>query len=111
MTGPAAGGFRELSRDEAPAVAEAVGRALEAWADGGPGCAAAVPAGGGFVVWVDVADFSLVACAREPGKPYRLAVFADAGEAGRVADVVAAALRPAPGAVRELYFNVRHFAH
>jgi hypothetical protein len=54
--------------------------------------------------------FALVACAREPGQPYRPAVFAALEEARRAAASITGALRPAPGTVQEVYFNTRNFS-
>src|SRR5437899_1184453 len=51
--------FRELSRDEAPAVAREFLAALERWSRGGIGHVEAVAASGGegHLVWVDVEEF------------------------------------------------------
>jgi hypothetical protein len=110
-TGPTTS-FREFGRDEALAASEGLYLALEAWTAGGPGCveAAAAPGGAGYVVRAEVGIFPLVACPREPGRPYRPLLFPDEDEAREAAATVAATLRPGAGAEREVYFNTRHFA-
>jgi hypothetical protein len=112
VQGVASTAFRELARHEAAATAQAFYAALEDWNRGkGPGHIGAVATsdgGGGFLVWVDVGDFVLVACERVPGQPYRPALFA-AEEAHRVAALLGAVLRPTAPAQQEVYFNTRHF--
>jgi hypothetical protein len=104
------GAFREMSREEADEAAADLGRALDECAAGGPGAVdvLAAPDGGGWLR-VRVGAFALLACPRDPGRPYRPAVF-DGPEAARAAaDQVAAVLCPPAGVAGELYFNTRHF--
>jgi hypothetical protein len=122
VQGVASTTFRELTRHEAAATAQAFYAALEEWNRGkGPGhigavassCAgggagAGAGAAGGFLVWADIGDFALVACERVPGQPYRPAVFA-AEEAQRAVALLGVVLRPTAPAQQEVYFNTRHF--
>jgi hypothetical protein len=110
VQGVAGTAFRELSREEAPAVAAAFYRALEAWSLGGPGhVGAAAGSEGGYFVWLDVGDFALVVCARVPGQPYQPLVYDAEDEARAAADRLRTILHPAPGTTQEVYFNTRHF--
>ena len=110
VQGVAGTAFRELSREEAPAVAVAFYRALEAWSMGGPGHVGAAPGSeGGYLIWLDVGDFALLVCARVPGQPYRPRVYAAEDEARAAADRLRTILHPAPGTTQEVYFNTRHF--
>jgi hypothetical protein len=105
------GAFREMGRDEAEAAAAHLGRALDEWAAGGPGAVEAVAAPDGRGCWlrVGVGPVTLVACPRDPGRPYRPAVFADPAAARAAAGQLAAVLCPPAGVAQELYFNTRHF--
>jgi hypothetical protein len=104
------GAFRELARAEADEAARGLGRALDEWAAGGPGAVEAVAApGGGRWLCARVGAFALLACPREPGRPYRPAVFADADSARAAAAQLAAVLCPPAGVAQEMYFNTRHF--
>ena len=104
------GAFREMPHPEADAAAGELGRALDELAACGPGATEAVPApGGGWWLRLRVGAFALLACPREPGRPYRAAVFADPDAAGAAAGQLAAVLCPPAGAAGELYFNTRHF--
>jgi hypothetical protein len=111
MQNAAGSAFRELTREEAPAVVQAFLADWDAWTCGGPGCVQAVACSSedGAMVWIDVGDFTLVACARVPGKPYEPARFASAAEASEAARQLAAVLLPPDGAP-EVYINTRHFA-
>jgi hypothetical protein len=102
------GAFRELAREEADESASLLGRALDEWAGGGPGAVEAVPTPDGCRLQVRVAAFALLACPREPGRPYRPALF-DEPDGARAAAQLAAVLCPPPGVAQELYFNTRHF--
>jgi hypothetical protein len=103
------GAFRELAREEADDAAGHLGRALDEWAAGGPGAVESVAAAdGGCWLRARVGGFALLACPREPGRPYRPAGF-DATGAARAAAQLAAALCPSDGVAQELYFNTRHF--
>jgi hypothetical protein len=104
--------FQDMSREEATVAAQRLYRALGAWAGGGPGRVEAVPAPetGGFRLRAVVASFALLACPREPGKPYRPLVLPDGVAAREAADALARALCPPDGVEQELYFNGRNFA-
>jgi hypothetical protein len=106
--GPAELVFRDLAHDEASAAAQALYRALRAWTAGGPGAVEAVETSEGHRVRVVLDPFALVACAREPGRPY-VPFTATASEAALAAARITAALCPGEGAEKELYFNVRYF--
>jgi hypothetical protein len=112
VRGPADTAFRDLGRDEAPAVAREFLAALERWCCGSAGHVEAVTAsqGEGSLVWVDVGDFCLVVCARVPGKPYQPLLFTQTDEARRAARCIASILHPPAGAEQEVYFNTHHFA-
>ena len=101
--------FRDLGRDEAAAAARGLIQALDGWAGGGPGGVEAAAAPDGYRVRVAAGPFVLLLCPREPGRPYRPQVFADADAARAAADALLAVLRPPAGAEQELYFNTRHF--
>jgi hypothetical protein len=103
--------FLHLEPEEAGAVAEGLWRALQKWSAGGPGRVeeAYAPEGGGYWVQAEVGPFPLIACPRRPGQPYRPAAYATPDEAGAAAATLAAVLRPAAGAVQEVYVNTRHF--
>src|SRR5262245_30294231 len=62
--------FRELAHDEASAAAQALFRALRAWAEGGPGAIEVLPGMDGCRLQVQIGPFALVACLRRPGLPY-----------------------------------------
>jgi hypothetical protein len=89
--------FRDLAHDEASAAAQGLFRALRE----APARVEVVA----DAVRVLAGAFALVACPRQPGRPY-------APLAGASAEAVArllAALCPPPGEEREVYFNMRHF--
>ena len=105
-------GFCDLERAEAAAMARALGAALEDWAAGGAGCLGPIPAADGDGYWVqaEVGAFTLLACRRVPGQPYRAHVFAALDEARSSTASLRRVLCPAAGAVQELYFNTQSFA-
>src|SRR5581483_3647544 len=107
--GVSGGAFREMDRDEAAATARALLDALQEWGRGGVGAVQAVTAEEGFLVWVDVGDFCLVACERRPGQPYRPLVLTRESEAQQAASHIAAVLHPPEHAEQEVYFNTHHF--
>ncbi len=102
--------FLHLDADDAPVMAEGLARALARWVEGGPGGVeeAVAPDGQGYWVQARLGAFPLVACPREPGRPYRPAAFATPEEAARTAAAITRALRPEDGRP-EVYVNDRHF--
>jgi len=109
MAGPT---FWEVGRREAAALARKLHQALEDNASGGHGRVEAVasPSGDGYRVLAAVGPFTLIACDRRPGQPYRPRELAGVTEAQREAERIAAVLCPGPAGGHELYFNTRHFA-
>jgi hypothetical protein len=101
--------LRELNQDEGREAARALFDALLKWSEGGSGNAAPAAFEAGCLVWIDAGDFSLVACERRPGQPYRPMVFVNEADARQAAAAIAAVLHPPAGIEQELYFNVRHF--
>src|SRR5207248_2911214 len=61
----------DLDHREAPGLSQRLYRALEACAGGAAGRVEAVAAGDGFWVRAEVGPFTLLACRRVPGEPYR----------------------------------------
>jgi hypothetical protein len=104
--------FLHLEREEGEALAEGLLRALQRWAAGQAGKVepAFAADGAGYWVQMEVGAFPLIACARQPGRPYRPAAFATAGEAEAAAAAIAAVLCPSEGASLEVYLNTRHFS-
>lgn len=101
--------FRQMGQEEAKGVARTFFDALQEWGRGAPGHVGVVPSASGHLVWVDVGDFCLVACERQPGQPYRLLSFADEDEARQAAARTAVVLHPPQNVDQEVYFNTRHF--
>lgn len=101
--------IREMNQDEGREAARALFDALVQWSQDGAGQTAPAASEVGCLVWIDVGDFSLVACERRPGQPYRPQVFAAEEDARRAAAAIAAVLHPPAGAEQEVYFNIRHF--
>jgi hypothetical protein len=103
--------IRQLGRDEAATAARQLFHALEAWACGGSGTIKIAPSadGDGYWVRIEVGEFCLLTCRREPGKPYRPTVFPTPGEAESAGSSVAAVLCPLPEAEQEYYFNTQNF--
>jgi hypothetical protein len=109
---PDATRFRELAHDEAAAAAHQLYAGLREWAEGGTGSIEVVarPADSGLWLRVHVGPLYLIACARQPGKPYEPLIFADVAEAEKAETQAAALLCPGAGTEQELYFNTRHFS-
>jgi hypothetical protein len=103
--------FRDLTRGEAERAVRTLWAALETWHAGGTGGVEAVACAGlsGFLVRVVLGPLSFLACPREPRRPYRAHVFADAATADVAAHRLASALRPPTGADLEVYVNACHF--
>jgi hypothetical protein len=112
VQGIAGSSFRELERGEAQAVARELFQALEVWSRGGTGLVEAVAAsdGKGYLIWVDIGEFCLVACARLPGQPYQPYHFSRLDEARQAVASITISLHPPEGSIQEVYFNARHFA-
>jgi hypothetical protein len=110
VQGLAGTSFRAMNRAEATATAREFYDALHQWGNGGPGHVQAVGANGGFLVWVDVGDFCLVACERRPGEPYRPGLLIEEADARQLATTIAAILHPRQHEKQEVYFNIRHFS-
>jgi hypothetical protein len=107
---PDATHFRELAHDEATAAAHQLYAGLrERAADGVKIQIDALPADDGLWLRVQVGPMYLIACARQPGKPYAPLLFADAAEAEEAESQLAALLCPTAGREQEVYFNTRHF--
>jgi hypothetical protein len=108
-SGEAGTPFLHLEKEEAPAMAEGLCRALERWSCGGQGTIDTAPApdGEGFWVQAEIGAFPLIACRRQPGQAYRPAAFVTVAEAETTARALIAVLRPATEL--EVYFNSRHF--
>lgn len=103
--------FRELPRAEADRLAHELFQALRHWSEGASGHIEEVasPDGRGFWVRVRVASFALLACARQPGQPYRPLVFADVETALSAAGQLRDILRPSANIEQEVYLNTLHF--
>lgn len=112
VDGVAGSTFRELTREEAPGVADAFYRALERWSRGGPGTVQAVACTDrpGYQLWLDLEDYAMVACARVPGQPYQPLIIAEEQPARIAAARIGVALRPPANGEREVYCNTRNFA-
>jgi hypothetical protein len=103
--------FREMSRNEATAVAQDLFRALEEWSAGGSGRIDTVrtPDGAGSWLRACLGAFSLLACPRCPGQPYQPLVLKDA-DAQAAKEEIAKVLCPPPGVEQEVYCNTRNFS-
>ena len=104
-------GFMEATRQEAGIEAQKLGQSLLNWAEGGPGRLEVVPAadGPGYWLYLQVETFSLVACSRISGQPYRPMSYATQEEAERIAEELRTILCPQPEANQELYTNLSQF--
>jgi hypothetical protein len=103
--------FQDLAREEAGRAAHELFQALRHWSEGASGHVeeVACPDGSGFWVRVRVGGFALLACARQPGQPYRPLVFADAEAALSAAQQLRHILRPPAHVEQEVYLNTLHF--
>lgn len=102
--------FRELFREQAGRIAEAVYDELRGWPRNGDGIAEVARPDGGFWLHVHIGPFVLALCGRHPGQPYQPQVFADAAAAQQAADAVRGVLCPASEIDQEVYLNSRHFS-
>jgi hypothetical protein len=105
-TGP---GFMEMPRQQAGVDAQKLAQALVSWANGGSGSIEPEPTGDAYWVQAEVETFSLIACERVPGQPYRPKLFATVDEAEQTADELRRLLCPPPDANQELYTNLSQF--
>ncbi len=104
--------FLIVGRHEATDRARELYQALEAWFTGGPGRADVLELESGtHGIRMELGKFTLLACPREPGQPYRPLTFPEIEEARRMATTLAAALRPGGEGEQEVYFNTQHFSH
>lgn len=99
--------FWEVDRTQAPALAQRILEALQA-VNGNR--VDALAGREGYEVRAAVGSFVLVVCDRQPGQPYRPAVFETVAEAESAVERIAACLCPPAHTERELYINTLHFA-
>lgn len=104
--------FRTLNQSEGHQVAEALYEALVKWSDGSNGHIGAIPLseGEGLQIWMDVEDFSLIVCARNPGQPYQPLILTDSQQAEEAIGQLQAVLCPGANQKQEIYLNTRHFS-
>ena len=103
--------FREVPHSEADHLSHEMLQALRDWSEGASGHVEeiACPDGRGFGVRIRVGPFALLACARQPGRPYQPLIFPDVDAALSAAAQMRDILRP-PGQVdQEVYLNTHHF--
>ena len=106
-----ANAFCELPRLEADRLAHELLQALRHWSEGASGRVeeVACPDGVGFWVRVWLGPFVLLACGRQPGRPYQPMTFADAEAALSAAEELRSILRPRTNVEQEVYLNTHHF--
>jgi hypothetical protein len=105
--------FREVTQTEASAAARGIYGALTEWFSGGPGGmeVQSSPAAAGYWVRARAGPFSLLACLRVPGQPYRPLQFKSTIDAREAAAALATVLFPNADREQEVYFNTRNFNH
>ena len=103
--------FWEIASIEGNLMARQVHRALEEWAQGGPGIIEVVPLTErhGWRVRIEIGSFNWAVCPRVPGQPYRAMTFTAEGEARTLASRLAEVLCPSLEGDRELYLNTHEF--
>ncbi len=103
--------FHDLPHAEADRLAHELLHSLRQWSEGASGHVeeVACPAGDGFWVRVRVGPFSLLACGRQPGRPYQPLIFPDVEAALSAATQVRCVLRPPANKEQEVYLNTLHF--
>jgi hypothetical protein len=97
--------FAQLSHDEASAAAQALFRALRG---GREVMVETAPTEEGFKVQVIAGAFTLIACPREPGRPYAPLVCSES-DARQAVSNLESVLRPPETTEQEVYFNTRFF--
>ena len=107
VTPPPLAAICEFGRDEAALLARQISELLAAAQ--GDQFVHAQAAADGYRVCAPVGNHLWIACAREPGRAYRPALFATLAEAEAAAARIAAVLWPGPDAQQEVYFNTQNF--
>jgi hypothetical protein len=104
--------FREVPFAQAGRLAHELLQALRYWSQGASGRVeeVACPEGGGFWVRVCVGPFTLLACDRQPGRPYQPWMFPDVDTALSAAAQLRGVLRPPANIEQEVYLNTLYFA-
>jgi hypothetical protein len=104
--------FHEFDQASAVETARGLYRTLDAGAAPGSGFLESLPepAGDGYWVRAQAGLFSLIACPRIAGQPYRPMHFETESAARSAAAALAEVLFPADDREQEIYFNTRHFA-
>jgi hypothetical protein len=100
--------FHDLALQEGQVAARQLVRALVERAD----IRIETPAGPGASGWrlqLTIGPFTLLACPREPGRPYRPWTLPDAASADAAAAALALLLTPGDDVVQEVYTNTRYF--
>lgn len=105
--------FLQVPQEPARKTALDLLKALEAWAEGrleGQVDTVASADGSTHQVYAEIGDFTLLVCARDPGRAYRPQEFASAEDARALAEVLRVRLRPTAGGEQEIYLNLQNFA-
>ncbi len=100
--------FHDLAPEEGQNAARQLVRALVDRSDN----RIETPTGPGSSGWrlrLTIGPFTLLACPREPGRPYRPLTLPDAATADAAAAALALLLAPADDVVQEVYTNTRYF--
>jgi hypothetical protein len=103
--------FREIAAIEGNLMARQIVRALEEWAQGGPGIIEVVPLAEprGWRIHIEIGSWNWAVCPRVPGQPYRAMTFTAEDEARALADRLAEVLCPSREGGQELYLNSQEF--
>jgi hypothetical protein len=67
------------------------------------------PGSSGYRLRLTIGPFTLLACPREPGRPYRPLTLPDGAAADAAAAALALLLAPAEDVMQEVYTNTRYF--
>ncbi len=108
VEGPASLAFRAMAQEEATSLVERVCAMLQEWAQRVHLDALPAPQGG-YLVWVDLGELALVACARRPGQPYQPLVFPTLQGAREALLPLRSILQPVESLPQEVYINTRGF--